>query len=71
MLMTIGTFVALIIICQMLALKSGQVVYVMSIKRTSILISIGLGAMILKEGGIKERLTGATVMVSGAIVTAL
>lgn len=69
--MTIGTFVALIIICQMLALKSGQVVYVMSIKRTSILISIGLGAMILKEGGIKERLTGATVMVSGAIVTAL
>lgn len=48
-----------------------QVAYVSSIRRLSILISVIMGVAILKEGQIKPKLIGATIMVSGAIIITL
>lgn len=48
-----------------LALGMAKVTYVTAIKRLSVLFSIILGGMVLKEGGMRERLAGGTLMVSG------
>lgn len=48
-----------------MALGMAKVTYVTSIKRLSALFSIVLGGMVLKEGGMRERLAGGALMVSG------
>lgn len=48
-----------------MALGMAKVTYVTSIKRLSALFSIVLGGMVLKEGGMRERLSGGALMVSG------
>ncbi|MBU2511551.1 DMT family transporter [bacterium] len=53
------------------AIALTQVAYVSSIRRLSILISILLGIFILKEGEVKSKLIGGSLMVSGAIIIAL
>lgn len=63
--------VATAFLCQLHAIQLSNVVYVTSIKRTSVLMSICLSYLFLKEGGIKERFAGATVMVTGAIITTI
>jgi uncharacterized membrane protein len=47
------------------------VAYVISIKRTSVIISILFGYLIFKEKGIKERLLGAVIMVIGVLFITL
>jgi uncharacterized membrane protein len=64
----VGTLTGL---CQLSALEVGLVVYVTSIKRTSVLAAICLGALIYKELGFRERFAGASLMVVGAVMTAL
>lgn len=67
----IGFFGALTIIFQMLAINLALVTYVISIKRTSAILSVIFGHLIFKEGGIKERLIGVLTMVIGVFFIAL
>ncbi|MCL2933825.1 MAG: GRP family sugar transporter [Trichodesmium sp. MAG_R03] len=54
--------------CQMMAINLIFVAYVISVKRTSVLFTVVLGKIILKEKNIKERLLGAAIMVSGVLL---
>jgi drug/metabolite transporter (DMT)-like permease len=47
------------------ALSLAKVTYVTAVKRLSVLFSIVLGGTVLKEGSLRERLTGGMLMVSG------
>lgn len=69
-LLPIGLFNALALICHMTALNFTLVVHVISIKRTSSLISVLFGWLIFKEKGIKERLVGAVIMLLGVVLIA-
>lgn len=60
-----GLFHALGIVLQMKALKLTLVVRVISVKRLSALIGVGLGTIVLKEKGLRHRLLGAGLMVAG------
>ncbi len=70
-LIPIGLFSALTLIFQMTAISLAPVSYVISLKRTSVLISVLLGFFILKERRIKERLIGALVMILGILFITL
>ena len=66
----IGFFSALAIIFQMLAISLTLVAYVISIKRASVIFGVLWGYFIFNEMEIKERLTGALVMIMGvALIT--
>jgi len=70
MIAPIGIFHALGTIAQMTAYTFTIVAYVISIKRTGILVSILFGYFLFKEKNIKERLIGAAIMVAGVILIA-
>ena len=70
-LLPIGLFGALTLIFQMTAINLTLVAYVISIKRTSAIMSVLLGYLIFKEKGIKERLLGAAIMVIGVLFITL
>jgi len=70
-LMPLGFFGGLTLIFQMIAISLTLVPYVISIKRTSAIISVVLGRLIFKEMGLKERLMGAAIMVLGAALIVL
>ena len=70
-LVPIGMSSALLLICQMTAIKLTLVVYVISVKRTSAIMSIIMGCLFLKEKNIKERLFGAAIMLIGVILIAM
>ena len=67
----IGLFMAAMIFFQMNAIEIGQVTYVISIKRTSAIMSVIFGVLIFKDKGIKERLLGAVLMVLGVVLITL
>lgn len=62
---------ALALICQMTALTMSIVPYVITVKRTSALMSSLYGFFILKEKGIRERLVGVALMILGLVVIAV
>lgn len=64
-LIPIGLASALTLIFQMTAINLTLVTYVISIKRTSTIMSVLFGCLIFKEKGIKEKLIGAVIMVVG------
>jgi uncharacterized membrane protein len=68
---SLGFVNALKYISQMAAIQLALVAYVVSIKRTSAIISVVLGALIFKEKGLKERLTGSAIMVLGVLLITL
>ena len=70
-LLLIAALASVMILCTMGALTTGVAVYVFAIKRTSVLMGVVLGALIFKEGGFRERLTGASIMVCGVFFTAI
>ncbi len=70
-LLPIGLFSSLALICQMTAISLTLVVYVISIERTSAIISVLFGYLIFKEKGIKERLMGVTIMLIGILFITL
>jgi uncharacterized membrane protein len=70
-LMVIGFFHAIAITFQMIAVTYTLVTQVIAIKRMSALISVLFGHFLFQETGLKERLTGAAVMVLGVIVMTL
>lgn len=70
-LVPIGLLSALELIFQMNAIKVAIVSYVISIKFTSIIISVLFGYFLFKEIRIKERLFGASVMLFGILLITL
>lgn len=70
-LIPLGIFTGLGGIAQMIAINLTLVAYVISIKRTSIIISVLSGYFLFKEKNIKEKLIGAMIMVIGVILITL
>ena len=70
-LMLIGFFHAIAITFQMIAVTYTLVTQVIAIKRTSALMSVLFGHWLFKETGLRERLTGAAIMVFGVVVMTL
>jgi uncharacterized membrane protein len=68
----IGFFYALMTIAHYQAIARVEVVYMISIKRMSLLFSVLYGGLIFHEENIGERLVGSLVMILGVIfITAL
>lgn len=65
-----GFFNALMVSCQMSALDLTLVAYVISVKRTSTILSVFWGYFLFQEKGLKERLLGAGIMVFGVFAIA-
>lgn len=53
------------------ALALAHVAYVSSIRRLNVLISIFIGVYIFKEGNMKTKLIGGSIMVAGAVTISL
>ncbi len=70
-LLPIGLFSALTLIFQMTAISLTLVIYVISIKRTSSVMSVLFGCLIFKEKDIGERLVGTMIMILGVLFIAL
>ena len=70
-LVSLGLINALKYFFQLAALQFTLVVYVISIKRTSAILCVIFGALIFKEKGLKERLTGSVIMVAGVLLITL
>jgi uncharacterized membrane protein len=70
-LLLIGFFGAMVGMTQMTALSMTLVAYVISVKRLSILMSVLSGYLIFKEQGVRERLIGGGVMLTGVVVISL
>lgn len=70
-LLGIGLLNALANICQFTAVQLGLVAYVIAIKRAGIIFALALGYIFFKERDIKERMTGAVLMVAGVIFLTL
>ena len=64
----IGIFMGARMITQMMAVQTGILTYVISLKRTSTLLVIIGGTVFFKEQGIKERLPGAILMILGVLL---
>ncbi|MCX5962687.1 MAG: EamA family transporter [Cyanobacteria bacterium] len=54
--------------CQMVAVGMVAVTQVIAVKRMSALISVGFGYFVFGEKGIRERLLGSGIMVTGVVV---
>lgn len=71
LLTVMGGFNAIAITFQMLALTMAPVAQVIAVKRMSALLSVLFGHFFFKEKGLRERLFGAAIMVTGVVVMAL
>jgi len=67
----IGLFNALALIFQMTAIEMTLVPYLVAVKRTSVFMTSLFGFILFKEKGMKERLTGALLMIAGVFMIAL
>lgn len=65
----LGLFGSLISICTFTAMSSGLAVYVIAVKRASVLFGVLVGCYLFREFGLKERFTGAAIMTLGALLT--
>ncbi|MEL6813303.1 MAG: EamA family transporter [Cyanobacteria bacterium J06598_3] len=66
-----GGFNAIAISFQMLALTMAPVTQVIAVKRMSALLSVLFGHFFFGEEGLRERLLGASIMVSGVVIMTL
>ena len=66
-----GGFNAFAIAFQMLALTMAPVAQVIAVKRMSTLLSVGFGHFLFGEKGMRSRLLGAGIMVSGVVIMSL
>ena len=58
-------------IFHMIAISMTLVAYLISVKRTSAIISVLFGTLLFKEKGFKERIWGAIIMVIGVLFITL
>jgi drug/metabolite transporter (DMT)-like permease len=63
-----GLFNAVMIITHMLAMKLANVAYMISVKRSSLLIGVVYGYVFFKEENIGERISGAALMFLGFVL---
>ena len=70
-LVPIGIFNSAAILFQMRAIDMALVAQVIAVKRTSALITVFLGYLIFKEAGIRERASGAAIMIFGVVLITL
>ena len=70
-LVPIGIFNSAAILFQMRAIDMALVAQVIAVKRTSALITVFLGYLIFKETGIRERASGAAIMIFGVVLISL
>lgn len=63
-----GFFSAIMVASHMLAISLAKVAYVISVKRTSLIIGVIYGYLFFREKNIKERLLGATLMFIGFVI---
>lgn len=66
----IGLSMGGVILSHFFALSGLETAYMISLKRTSVLFSVLLGYLMLKEGSFKERMLGAVFMFVGVVVIA-
>lgn len=66
-----GVFQSIGISLQFVALTLAPVAQVVAVKRMSALISVGFGYILFGEQGLRERLLGAAIMVSGVAIMAI
>ena len=66
-----GGFNALAIAFQMLALTMAPVAQVIAVKRMSTLLSVVFGHFLFGERGMRSRLLGAAIMVSGVVIMSI
>jgi drug/metabolite transporter (DMT)-like permease len=71
MALVLGGMVAVTIFSHMLAISLTQAAYMIALKRTSLLFGVLYGAWWFREEKIGERMTGATLMVTGALLIGL
>ena len=69
-LIPIGIFNTIQTLTYVYALSSGLAIYVLSIKRTSVLMVLLLSAIIFKEKNIKERMLASFIMLVGVVLIA-
>jgi len=67
-LILIGIAAVLMIVTNMVAISQSLVVYVISVKKTSILMSIIFGRLMFNERNISERLLGGVIMIVGVLL---
>ncbi len=70
-LIPVGIFHGLMIAFHMIAISMTLVAYLISIKRTSAVLSVLFGSLIFKEKGLKERILGAVIMILGVLFITL
>ena len=66
-----GAFISVGVSLQFWALTMAPVAQVIAVKRMSALISVLFGAFLFGETGLRERLLGAAIMVSGVAIMAM
>lgn len=64
----IGLCTSAMIISHFIAISMTQVAYMISVKRTSLVISVIYGWLLFKEEKIKERLLGSALMLAGVVM---
>lgn len=63
-----GLFFSVMIASHMIAISLAKVAYMISIKRTSMIVGVIYGYLFFREKNIRERLTGATLMFIGFVM---
>ena len=63
-----GVFYAAMIISHMIAMSMTKVAYMISVKRLSLLIGVFYGYLFFRESGIRERLLGTVLMITGFVL---
>jgi len=71
MALALGATMAVTIFSHMVAISLTQAAYMIALKRTSLMIGVLYGAWWFREEKIAERLTGALLMVAGAMLIGL
>ena len=67
----IGFVNSLVFICQTTAISLTLVIYVISIKRFSIVLAVLMGYAIFKDQSFRTRIAGAIIMFAGVLFIAL
>jgi drug/metabolite transporter (DMT)-like permease len=63
-----GLFYSIMVVSHMVAISLAKVAYMISLKRTSILIGVAYGYFLFREKHIRERLAGAILMLLGFVM---
>lgn len=66
-----GVFYSVMIISHMIAISMTKVAYMISVKRLSLLIGVFYGYLLFRETGIRGRLFGTALMITGFVLITL